>query len=722
MLGTDYALITVGLLDLLLGLVVLTRNHRKLENQAFALIAFSIAAWCFGILAYQNTDNESASITYASIFYSGAISIGLGLTLFAKSVTSRDNSIKALILLSAPAIIIIAILASPIRFLFDGIIYVDNVKTVNLKTFDYAVYSLAIITYIVSSIAILARSLKSLSGSLKIQTKYHIIAISTASVFGLAFNLVLPWKNDYSYIWLGPVATCLFLGGMAYNILHNKLFDIRAAIARALAYLATVFLLSLFLGAVTYAVLSSLISASVGTQEQTLIITTASIASALSFQPMRRRLDRISEKLFYRTGYDTQSLIDQLSQLLATESNLESILSKTTRLLYEQMKPSSIRFFAYNGKLLTREKSLGRYNDIPLLPNLSIFKSGRLIVRDDARTSSAAKLVLDEHGYDIIVPLKSEDSVIGLIGLGSKESGLPYTRKDTDVLRIAMRELTIAVQNAHSLEEINKLNETLQFKIDIATRELKSSNAKLQELDEAKDEFISMASHQIRTPLTSVKGYLSMVLEGDAGEINENQKKLLKQAFISSQRMVYLVADLLNASRLKTGKFTIETTDVDLDEMIRAEIDQLQETAAARSLEIVYKPHKNFPKIQLDENKTRQVVMNFLDNAIYYSKPNNQIKIDLKASKHTVSLTVTDSGIGVPKNDVPKLFSKFYRAANARKARPDGTGLGLFMAKKVIVAQGGSIIFKSKENQGSTFGFTFPLKPAAPKQPDDSNE
>jgi signal transduction histidine kinase len=226
-------------------------------------------------------------------------------------------------------------------------------------------------------------------------------------------------------------------------------------------------------------------------------------------------------------------------------------------------------------------------------------------------------------------------------------------------------------------------------------------------LDETKDDFISMASHQLRTPLTSVKGYLSMVLEGDAGDIAPKQRKMLDQAFISSQRMVFLIADLLNVSRLKTGKFVIEPSPINLAKTISDEVSQLKETAKDRSLELIYDKPADFPIVMMDETKIRQVVMNFIDNAIYYTPAGGKIHVQLLNNPNTIELRISDNGIGVPKREQPHLFTKFYRAGNARQARPDGTGLGLFMAKKVILAQGGAVIFESQEGKGSTFGFTF---------------
>jgi signal transduction histidine kinase len=195
------------------------------------------------------------------------------------------------------------------------------------------------------------------------------------------------------------------------------------------------------------------------------------------------------------------------------------------------------------------------------------------------------------------------------------------------------------------------------------------------------------------------------------GEITPQQKKVLEEAFASSQRMVYLIGDFLNVSRIQTGKFMLERSPVQMASIITDEIDQLRATAAARSIKITYDPPSDFPSLDLDENKIRQVMMNFIDNAIYYSPPDTTITVSVMKHQSDVVFKVEDQGIGVPKSEQHQLFTKFYRASNARKQRPDGTGIGLFMAKKVIVAHGGSIIFETTDGKGSTFGFKLPLRP-----------
>ena len=317
------------------------------------------------------------------------------------------------------------------------------------------------------------------------------------------------------------------------------------------------------------------------------------------------------------------------------------------------------------------------------------------ILRDSASDVAALKQAIPMQSV-IITKLMARHRLVGLMVAGFTQEASAVSEKDQLLLSRLSDAVGIALDNKLLFEE-NQM----------VLRQLQKTNEKLKALDETKDEFISMASHQLRTPLTSVKGYLSMVLEGDAGDVSEMQHKLLDQAFISSQRMDYLIADLLNVSRLRTGQFVIEPIASNLADLVEGELSQLIGTAKSHNLELTYNKPADFPTLMLDETKIRQVVMNFADNAIYYTPSGGHIKVEVEDKPTTVEFRVTDDGLGVPKAEQHRLFTKFYRAGNAKKARPDGTGLGLFMAKKVIAAQGGSIIFNSVEGKGSTFGFAF---------------
>ncbi|QQS18597.1 hypothetical protein IPL68_00625 [Candidatus Saccharibacteria bacterium] len=421
----------------------------------------------------------------------------------------------------------------------------------------------------------------------------------------------------------------------------------------------------------------------------------------------------MTNQLFYRESYDFQEVLDKIGDIVAVETSLAKILDGTRTVLANALKPSFIEY------VLVHDKKPLSFPNHHLTPHVESFREQlslqrrELIEVEETDSQNSLHLLLVRAQVALSLRLKTQKEIVGHILIGHKKNGEPYSSQDRHLLTITAGELAVAIQNAQHFQEIQAFNTTLQQRVDEATRKIRATNEKLKKLDETKDEFISMASHQLRTPLTSVKGYLSMVLEGDAGPLKPQQEELLKQSFLSSQRMVNLIADLLNLSRLNTGKFVIEAQPTDLRVIVDQEVAQLHESAKAKNITVTWDMPSTFSLVELDEGKMHQVVMNLIDNAIYYTPMGGTILIELKETPSAVEFTVKDSGIGVPRAEQRHLFTKFYRAENAKRTRPDGTGLGLYMAKKVVVVQGGSILFESVEGKGSTFGFRFARSPVA---------
>jgi signal transduction histidine kinase len=516
--------------------------------------------------------------------------------------------------------------------------------------------------------------------------------------------------------WLNLVATAStvsFVVVIGYTIIRHKLFDVRAIVARFVGYLLSLGLVASLSSFLLFTLSDNFNSLGIPKRAQEIFNVIVILGFAIAYQPLKKRFDRITRRIFYRDGYETQELLDDFNKTLVSTIDLQKLLAKSSEVIEKYLKSEFCEFGI--GDFKSKEIRNFGSNVIKLEMLLEIWKQSnhirkRILVTDSLSERSAQlRALLTDQNVGVLMPLyKTESGQSGFLLLGVKKSGGAYSKQDLAVIEILANELVIAVQNALRFEEIQKFNITLQDKIDEATHQLRRANQRLKALDESKDDFISMASHQLRTPLTSVKGYLSMVLDGDAGKVSSNQKKFLGQAFNSSQRMVFLIADLLNVSRLKTGKFIIERAPTNLADVIKDEITQLKETAQTKNLELIYHKPDHFPTLSLDETKTRQVIMNFMDNAIYYTPSGGSIELKLEDKPKSIEFKVIDTGIGVPKSEEHHLFTKFYRAGNARKARPDGTGLGLFMAKKVIIAEGGALIFQTKEGEGSTFGFSFP--------------
>lgn len=723
------ALFLAGFSNILIASLVLLRGGRRLNNISFFGLALGMAGWSVGIAFFLLSDDPRLAFFWAKLYYFFPLLIALSLVVFVR--TFPENRRVPHPLGWATAVIFtglsLLLILLP-QFLTSKLIYHSWGKEIVLDPFHYLIYSIfLLIAYPGSLMYIYLRYHKG-HGLYARQAELFSVGFFIALIFGVFFNLVLPWFGNYRLIWLGPLFTSAFMIAVAYSIIKHRMFDIRLVVARSLGYLLSIVSLSLLYGLLTFTVINRFVFRDQATSiSQEIAFTIIAALLAITFYPVRKFFDKITNRLFYRDAYDPQGLIDSLNKTLVANIEMDRILYDTAQIIKKNLK-SEFCIFELKATEFSPQRVIGtntmRFSakDIQAVRKVTpLFDQNVIIVDYLDGGYEQLKRILQRNNIAVLVrlasPNKHHEEGLGYLVLGPKQSGNPYSQQDAKILDIISRELLLAIQNVLRFEEIQSFNITLQARIEEATRKLRRTNEKLRQLDQTKDDFISMASHQLRTPLTSVKGYVSMVLDGDAGPVSPLQRKLLSQSYISSQRMVYLISDLLNVSRLRTGKFVIEPVPCNLAKVIKDEIEQLQETAKGRNLELTYNKPEHFPTLMLDETKIRQVIMNFIDNAIYYTPSGGHIRVSLVDKPETVEFTVVDDGMGVNKHEQHHLFTKFFRAQNAQRARPDGTGLGLFMAKKVVVAQGGAIIFKSREGKGSTFGFSFAKKQLSPETP-----
>lgn len=232
-----------------------------------------------------------------------------------------------------------------------------------------------------------------------------------------------------------------------------------------------------------------------------------------------------------------------------------------------------------------------------------------------------------------------------------------------------------------------------------------------REIDKTKTEFVSIASHQLRTPLSSVSWHAEMLLTGDVGKLNKEQKKYLNEVYRGNQRMVKLVNALLNVSRLELGTFAVNPEPIDMVDLVRSVVDEQKKQIDQKKITFSLVFEKNIPAISADPKLLRMVAQNLLSNAVKYTSEKGKIKFSLSLDdgKKFILLKVSDTGCGISEHQQDKIFTKFFRADNAREKDTEGTGLGLYIAKSIIDQAGGSVRFESKENIGTIFYATLPL-------------
>ena len=295
-------------------------------------------------------------------------------------------------------------------------------------------------------------------------------------------------------------------------------------------------------------------------------------------------------------------------------------------------------------------------------------------------------------------------SLIVLIG-----SQFAYVRNPTNMVLTAISLALVIVFGlflVHSVKKEIKQKENLEK----LSNELQKMNLRLQEVDRQKTEFLSIASHQLRTPMSIMKGYIELIQDGAFGKISHKLNSILKEMDESNERLVKLIDEFLDITRIEQGRTKFSYADHDFNEMVGSVVKELQGRAGGKHLKLSFTPNKQIKNVYMDDDKVRHVIFNFIDNAVKYSEKGT-IHTIVEKDDDKVVVRVKDNGLGFGPEDEANFFQKFYRGNNVKGSNVTGTGLGLFVCRKFIETHGGKVWAHSAGvGKGSEFGFFIPIK------------
>ena len=285
----------------------------------------------------------------------------------------------------------------------------------------------------------------------------------------------------------------------------------------------------------------------------------------------------------------------------------------------------------------------------------------------------------------------------------------PLTIATKEKKKVSSREFNYQRKNGTSFSVALTVTPIITKDKLVGTIEVFRDIAKEKEVDKAKTEFVSLASHQLRTPLTAINWYSEMLLSEDAGKLTEEQKNFLGEIYAGNQRMVELVNALLNVSWIEMGTLAIDPEPTDFAEIAKSVVAELKSEIVAKKLEMVEDYDASLPKVNADPKLVRIVFQNFLTNAVKYTPEGGKIGVAVRKEGEEVLIKVSDTGYGIPKNQQARIFEKLFRADNVREKDASGTGLGLYLVKSIVENSGGGVWFESEENEGTTFFVALPL-------------
>lgn len=283
---------------------------------------------------------------------------------------------------------------------------------------------------------------------------------------------------------------------------------------------------------------------------------------------------------------------------------------------------------------------------------------------------------------------------------------LPLEKLRVSLKKIQEESFGVRLSNGSGKEA----RETFEAFNDMAFR-LEETRQRTGLVNRMKSEFLSIVAHQLRTPLSALKWVMYMLLHGDMGELRKEQKETLEKGNEANERMITLVNDFLDVVRIEEGRFNYDFTEKSILEVVESAVNEVKILAEQRGAELfLHEPLYILPDVFLDVMKLRLGLMNILENAIQYTRAKGKIDVELTMQDNEIIVSVKDTGIGIVKEDLDRIFTKFFRGKNAMHVQPDGSGLGLFITKNIVEKHGGRIWIESEEKKGTAVFFTLPVE------------
>jgi len=549
-------------------------------------------------------------------------------------------------------------------------------------------------------------------------------------MWGLVFAIVASIVDivlTLTRMHTSPIVSDLLLLGtlalpvsLAFAILRYRLLDIDLVVNRSVVYaLLTATLVALYL--LLIGVFSTALGIAAGSANYTVVVFLSALVIGILANPLRRHVQAIIDRLFFRQQVDYQRALINWSQELSTSIRFSDVTQLLIHEVPQQLMIADARLLVLNEEE-TQLAALPAWGDgheekwavasrlkisAQSAAAASLLRPGKVILLAEAGTGPVSAESLDlqaaqgiplswkDAGVQVVLPLVSGGQLVGVYLLGPKLSGDIYQRRELDLLRTLSNQAAIAIANARLYEQVHAFSQEMEEKVQDRTQELR--------------DFVSAVYHELSTPITAIRGYTSLLLDEKAGPLHVKQERYLQIIRRNIRRLLGLVGDLSDVSKIEDGRLTIHPEPVLLREAVDETVLALSGIIEEKGLQVDVTLDSDVGVVLGDPQRVVQILTNLVSNACRYTPAGGQIAIAANRVNGSAEMTVQDSGIGIQKEDLERIFDRFYRSKDPLVREQSGTGLGLAITKSLVELHGGDLWVNSQVGKGSTFGFKLPL-------------
>lgn len=701
-----------GIFSYLIAGLVYYRGRERPVNRSFSLFAIFTAFWSFSLYFYANPIGFPSLLWIKVAFL---LTMGmLGAALYFSFVFPSGNPKRAL----APVLIYSSLTLVLTYLLLFTNLWIRDVITrpwgpTILTGPVYYVWGIFSVVFGVWFLSNLYRKYKASEGLTKLQLRYVFFGVYVVVIGMVLVNVLMPRVvGEPRFYWASSLSMLPFLFTTSYAIIKHRLMDIHRVYARTLSFVTLSLIVTAFYSSALYFV-SFWALPGTFTSQQIIVSVAIAMVLANTLHPLGAYLERKTSSIFYRGSYNPQELLGKISAILGTTLEMEVLVRRIFEELMGMMHIEGGGIMTLKGRAAEKVIVIGHekeklnigFKELDYL----LTQKRSLFVYDDLGEGSLRKM-MQQKKLSCLMKLDVKGKDVGFLFLGRKLAGDAYSKEDVRVLKILGPQLAMAIQNAQQYEEIRQFSERLKSAVDRATMELREANTKLKELDKLKDEFISVAAHELRAPMTAIKGYLSIILEGDAGEVSAKAVEYIRDAVEGNDRLLRLIDNMLNVSKAEQGKMTYNMGTVRLSDVARKIFTEFKPNAERKGLQLsVDIPRGLEDLVYVDQDRIFEVAGNIVSNAVKYTDKGSVIIRLVQVKGDRVRFEVADTGPGISKQEQVKLFQKFQRVESGA-GKTIGSGLGLYISKLLVEIFRGKIGVSSDSGKGSNFWFELPLK------------